>query len=359
MSSRRALAAGALALALPASGWAQGIGDASWRLSPQVSNYSFEQGGRKTTVEQSAIPIAMIVPLSSRLTFDVATAFATSRVTSDNAVSEISGLTDTQLRFNYTIGTDAVVLTAGLNVPTGQYEVAQDAIAAAGQIGNDFLAMPVSSYGNGIAGTGGIAIARPVGDWNVGVGASFRKSTEFGAFEQSADVLRFQPADEIRVRVGVDRLAFGGRVVLGVIYSAFGEDIAATTTYSTGDRIITQAALDMPLGAGQLFVSSWHLQRMEGEQIGGLAPPEGISNISAGYGLTFGSLFLEPNVEARRWTIDGGSAGTLAYAGLRTRLTLGPLLVFPSVSVGSGSLKSQVGSTDLSGFKGGLAFRLK
>jgi len=359
MSARSMFAVGVFALALPASGQAQGIGDASWRISPQVSNYSFEQGTRKTTVSQSAVPIAMIVPLSPRLTFDVATAFATSRVESGAAVSEISGLTDTQLRFNYTIGTDAVVFTAGLNVPTGQYEVAQDAIAAAGQIGNDFLAMPISSYGNGIAGTGGIAVARPLGDWNLGVGASFRKSTEFGAFEQSDDVLRFQPADEIRVRVGVDRLAFGGRVVFGVIYSAFGEDVAATTTYSTGDRIIGQAAIDLPLGRGQLFVSGWHLQRMEGEQIGGIAPPEGITNINAGYGVTLGKLFLEPNVEGRRWTIDGSGAGTLAYVGLRTRLTLGPLVVFPSIAVGSGSLDSQVGSTDLSGVKGGLAFRLK
>jgi hypothetical protein len=38
---------------------------------------------------------------------------------------------------------------------------------------------------------------------------------------------------------------------------------------------------------------------------------------------------------------------------------LGPLVVFPSIAVGSGSLDSQVGSTDLSGVKGGLAFRLK
>ncbi len=359
MIAKSVLAAGALALALPAGAGAQGIGDAAWRISPQISNYTFGKGANETTVSQSAVPIAMIVPLSGRLTFDVATAFATTRVESGNNVSEITGLTDTQLRFNYTIGTDAVVLTAGLNVPTGQYEVEQDAIAAAGQIGNDFLAMPVSSYGNGIAGTGGIAIARPLGSWNLGLGGSFRRSTEFGAFQQSDDVLRFQPADEIRVRIGADRLAFGGRVVLGLIYSAFGEDVAATTTYSTGDRIIGQAALDMPLGIGQLFVSGWHLQRMEGEQIGGIAPPEGISNISAGYGMTFGSLFVEPNVEARRWSIDGTGAGSLAYIGLRTRLTLGPLLVFPSVSVGSGSLESQVGSTDLSGFKGGLAFRLK
>jgi hypothetical protein len=356
---RHALLISAALAAVPAVVEAQGIRDASWRLTPQYVGYTFEQGGTKTTVTELAVPLAAIVPIVDRLTFDVSTAFATSRVETGPASSEITGLTDTQIRFNYTFGTDAVVLTAGLNIPTGQYEVAEDRIAAAGQIGNDFLAFPVSSFGNGLAGTGGIAVARPLGEWNLGVGASFRKSAEFGAFQLDNDVLRFQPADEVRVRVGVDRFALGGRVLLGLVYSAFGQDVAGGTTYSTGDRVIGQAALDVPLGAAQLFVSGWHLARLEGEQVGSLAPPEAITNVSAALGFELGPVFLEPNVEGRLWSIDGSRAGTLAYGGVRTRLTLGPMLIFPSVSYGVGSLQGAGITTDVTGFKGGLAIRVR
>jgi hypothetical protein len=348
-----------LAVAGPMVVEAQGIRDASWRLSPQYVGYSFEQGGTKTTVTELAIPLAAVVPIVDRLTFDVSTAYAMSRVETGPAFSEINGLTDTQVRFNYTFGTDAVVLTAGLNIPTGQYEVAEDRIAAAGQIGNDFLAFPVSSFGNGLAGTGGIAVARSLGEWNLGVGASFRKSAEFGAFQLDNDVLRFQPADEIRLRVGVDRFALGGRVLFGLVYSAFGQDVAGQTTYSTGDRVIGQAAFDVPVGAAQLFISGWHLARLEGEQVGGIAPPEAITNVNAALGFEIGRLFLEPNVEGRLWSIDGSRAGTLAYGGLRTRLTLGPMVIFPSVSYGVGSLEGAGVTTDVTGFKGGLAIRLR
>jgi hypothetical protein len=356
---RRSFWCGLAVLTLPVVAQAQGFGDASWRLTPQYVGYTFEQGGTKTTVTELAIPLAYLLPITDRFTLDISTAYANSRVESGSASSTISGLTDTQLRLNYTFGLDAVVLTAGVNLPTGQYEVSEDKIAAAGQIGNDFLAFPVSSFGNGMAGTGGVAVARSLGEWNLGLGASFRKSAEFGAFQQNNDVLRFQPADEARLRVGLDRAAFGGRVVLGMVYSAFGQDIAGPTTYSTGDRVIGQAAFDVPVGAAQLFVSGWYLHRVEGEQVGGTAPPEGISNISAALGFTVGGLFLEPNVEGRFWTIDGATAGTLMYGGLRTRFNLGPLTVYPSASYGMGSLEGTGATTDVTGFKGGLTIRLQ
>jgi len=356
---RRSFWCGLAVLAFPAAGMAQGFGDASWRLTPQWVGYTFEQGSTKTTVTEFAFPLAYLLPISDRFTLDISTAYANSRVESGTAASTISGLTDTQLRLNYTFGLDAVVVTAGVNLPTGQYEVSEDKIAAAGQIGNDFLAFPVSSFGNGMAGTGGIAIARTLGEWNVGLGASFRKSAEFGAFQQDNDVLRFTPADETRLRLGLDRFAFGGRMVLGLVYSAFGQDMAGPTTYSTGDRVIGQAAFDVPVGNAQLFLSGWYLHRVEGEQVGGTAPPEGISNVSAALGFDLGPVFLEPNVEGRFWTIDGAKAGSLAYAGLRTRLSIGALTVFPSVSYGMGTLEGAGATTDVTGFKGGLTLRLQ
>jgi hypothetical protein len=350
-----------IATALPTVIGAQGIlGDGTARLTPQYVSYTFTQGSTKSTVSELAIPLAYVVPLTERLTLDVSTAFASSQVKAGSATSSIAGLTDTQLRVNYTFGLDAVVVTAGLNLPTGQYEVAEDRIAAAGQIGNDFLTFPVSSYGNGIAGTGGIAIARPLGEWNLGLGASVRKSAEFGAFRQDNTVLRFQPADEVRLRAGLDGFAFGGRMVVGLVYSAFGRDIAGPTTYSTGDRVIGQAALDVPLGGAQLFVSGWHLYRLKGEQIGGAAPPEGISNVNVGLGLDIGGLFLEPNVEGRFWSIDGGKAGTFGSAGLRTRITIGAVQIYPSASYGVGALNTVSGpDVDMTGFRGGLSIRVQ
>lgn len=357
-----AVAVPALFVAAPLA--AQGFSQSSLRGAPQMVSFSLGPSGSKTTVSEFAIPVAFAMPIRDRLTFDIATAFASSTVDADaGGKSTISGLTDTQVRFNYTFGADQVVVTAGLNLPSGQYKVGEDKIAAAGQIGNDFLAFPISSFGFGLAATGGVAVARPLGDWNLGLAGSFRKSTEFDAYEISQSSLSFQPADEFRLRAGVDRFALGGRVMAGVIFSVFGEDActgceagSSRTTYSTGNRITAQAALDVPVGGAQLFVSGWLLQRGEGKTVAGTAPSEIIMNGQAAIGLNLGTFFVEPSVEFRRWTVDGEASGSLMYIGARTEFIVGSLAISPSAAFGTGSIG--VESVDLTGYKIGATISL-
>lgn len=347
----------------PAIAGAQGFADGGLRLAPQMASYTLKQGGAETKITEIAVPLAYLLPISSRLSFDLATAYAQATVEASGK-STIRGLTDTQLRLNWTLGTDAVIVTAGVNLPTGQYEVPDSNVAAAGQIGNDFLAFPVSSFGNGLAGTGGIAIARTMGAWNVGLGGSFRKSAEFGAFGSDTNATRFQPADEVRVRVGVDREALGGRMMLGAVYSVFGADACAgcetgvsRSTYSTGDRLIGQAAFDVPLGSSQFYIAAWMLHHAAGETVAGTAPAEDIANAQLSLGFNLGSLFLEPNLEGRFWTVDGERKGLLAFAGVRTKFELGGMQVSPSISYAKGKLEGTP-STDITGFKGGLTIRI-
>jgi hypothetical protein len=356
--------AAAVVLAAANDTLAQGLSESNLRVAPQMVSYNIGSEGAKTSISELAIPLAFVMPFTSRLSFDIATAFATSTVEPDGGEkSTLSGLTDTQLRLNYTFGTDAVVVTAGLNLPSGQYEVDPDKAAAASAIGNDFLAFPISSFGNGLGGTGGIAVARSAGEWNIGLAGSFRKSTEFGAYKLDDAALRFLPADEIRLRAGVDRFVGSGRLMFGLVYSMFGDDTCegcesgtSRTTYSTGNRLIGQAAFDVPVGGAQLFLAGWFLQRAEGMTVAGTAPGEMILNAQAALGLTLGTFFLEPSVEIRRWTIDGESAGSLVSAGARTQFNMGALYVSPSAAFVTGSYG--VEGVDLSGFKIGATIRL-
>src|SRR5262245_61480354 len=110
----------ATAFVVPAALSAQGL---SFRVAPQFVTYTFDVAGSKSTISQFAVPIAVALPLGSRFSFDVATAFANATFDADGGdKSTISGLTDTQLRLNFTAGS-AVMITAGLNLPTGQYKV--------------------------------------------------------------------------------------------------------------------------------------------------------------------------------------------------------------------------------------------
>ena len=346
-------AVAALACAAPAG--AQTLFDRSVRVGPQFVSYSL---GDAVDISEVAIPVAVVVPVTSRLNVDVATAYASSTVERAGDTQTISGLTDTQLRANYTLGNDFVVLTAGLNIPTGHATVEEDEIDAAGYIGNDFLAFPISNMGTGFAATGGIAVARPFGEWNVGFGASMRHATAYDAFRIEEQAIRFQPGDEYRARIGVDRAAGGGRVAFGLTYSAFGDDEDGQTTYSTGDRIIAQAAYSVPTRFADIFLSGWNLTRGEGDRAGGLdAPSENITNVGMSAGFRGLGTLVEPSVEFRRWTVDGDGMGTMVNLGLRTRVSAGAVDLFPGATWSTGSFGE--GSNDsLSGWRAIVTARL-
>ncbi len=355
----RRLAAFGAALLLPAALHAQ-LENAAVLSAPTYTSLTFGSGAASRTVSQFALPVVVILPFGERLSVDVSTAFATATVDADDSTaSEISGLTDTQIRANFRAGSDNLLFTVGLNLPTGQYAVPASAQEAAGQIGNDFLYYPIGSMGNGLAMTGGIAYARPLGDWNVGAGVSARKSTEFAAFETTSGDFRFTPADEYRASVNADRPVGDGAVSLGLVYSMFGEDDADGTTYSTGDRIIATAGWTLPWAGKDVFLSAWNLYRLEGEVLGTPAPAENVFNVAGSVSIPVRNLLLQPNVEMRLWQVDGARAGNLGTFGLRMRIPAGPLGLFPSLGYSVGNLYSLAdgSATSVSGLRMSLTLR--
>ena len=374
----RGLALVALAglLAPIGRGDAQSVFDSELRLAPQFHQYRLKDPAGET-ISQVAIPVFVSVPLSQRLTLDVGTSYARSRVTAGGATSEISGLTDTQVRGNLTLGSDFVVLTAGLNLPTGRSSVTLDQFAAAGLIGNDFLAFPISNMGTGFAVTGGVAVARPVGDWNLGVGGTVRRSTSYEPFDIPGQTLRFQPGNEYRARVGVDRTVGAGRVALGLTYSAFGKDDVGGSVYNTGDRVIAQGVYSAAFPGHELTVAAYNVFRAPGSYASGEPTGrENIANLFTSVGLHALGTIVEPSVELRHWlqNVPATTSGTstiparsqssvLGTLGVRTRVTVAGTRVFPSVGYTAGSMATSDASgvpahAGLTGFKAQLAMRV-
>src|SRR5206468_3792744 len=117
----------------------------------------------------------------------------------------------------------------------------------------------------------------PLGAWNTGFGASVRHSSEYEAFRNTAgSATKYQPGPEYRARIGVDHALGTGRVSLGLIYSKFGDDKANAATFSSGDRFVTQLALNNSLteSIGYSFVA-WDLMRSSGTLIDGAPSPSG------------------------------------------------------------------------------------
>ena len=346
-------------LLAPFAAHAQSVLDGSARLAPQYTSYDIHApvGLR---VSQLALPIAVVLPITRGITIDIGTAWASARVEGASR-STIAGLTDTQVRASWTLGSDAVVLTAGMNLPTGRSTVTEDEIVAAGLIGNDFLALPISNMGTGFGGTGGIAAARPFGAWNVGIGGSLRYSARYEPFEIGGQRAQYEPGNEYRLRAGADRPLLGGRVSLGATLSMFGDDAAGGTTYSTGNRYVVQGAWAGAWRDVDLSVAAWNLTRGEGETVGGVAPWENISNLAVTATVVAFGATVEPSLELRTWMRDAGArasglhrgdnVGRMAVVGLRTQARVGGLLVMPSVGHSVGGVQAGADRAGLRGWR--------
>jgi hypothetical protein len=350
---------------------AQSAFDIGARVAPQFHSYDIKSP-TNIKISEFTLPVFVLIPATSHLSFDVGTSYTNAQVDNTSGTtktsSSISGLTDTQVRANYTLGTDFVVLTAGVNIPTGQSTVNADQLTAASLIGNDFLAFPISNMGTGFGGTAGVAVARPVGDWSLGIGASARHSASYDPFDAGTTTatLHYQPGNEYRVRGGVDR-AFGtGRVNFGLTYSKFGDDDLGGSVYNTGDRWLSQLGLNNNFGPGMLTVAGWDLYRPSGALADGTTTGhENILAASLAYGVQTGSTtIIEPNVEGRLWSQSAGiPSSTIATLGLRSQFSLIGFAVSPSVGysigrLGTGSAGSGV-TADLTGWQATLGIRLR
>jgi hypothetical protein len=219
--------------------------------------------------------------------------------------------------------------------------------------------------GTGFGGTGGIALARPLGEWNLGVGVSVRRSAGYDPFDAPgvAGTL-YQPGNEYRARFGLDRAVGTGRATFGVTYSAFGNDRLFGSVYNTGDRYVTQFAVNNALGSGELSFGAWDLFRTTGTLAdGSTLDHENIANAALSYGVRVGSATIEPNVEGRTWTQPGSSTSLMGTFGVRSQIAVAGMAVMPSVGFSVGRVAAQDNAVNttasLTGFHATLAVRLR
>ncbi|HWE42219.1 MAG TPA: hypothetical protein VG432_06935 [Gemmatimonadaceae bacterium] len=361
-----AAASGTPARALAA---AQDAGVLATRAAVEMVSYTLKADSSEKTISQLVTPIAVAVPIGERFSFDLATAYAHSRVEMKGAAarpSTIYGLTDTQLRGSYVFGQDAVVLTAGVSLPTGQSTANARQFAAAQNISNDFLLFPIGTMGAGFGATGGIAMARSIGAWNVGLGGSYRHSADFAPFEYNdGQKAHYQPGNELRARIGVDRSFGASSAMLGATYSSFGDDKSAGATFNTGNRLVFQGAYATMVRRVGYALNAWNLTRTHGTRADGRpAPFENITNVRLSGSYAAGGVTLEPMLEARHLARGAVAAGTPAAAeprgsgqmetaGVRARWKVGGFQVAPGAAFSTGKLLTE----DLTGWHATVAIR--
>lgn len=295
----------------------------------EVRGYDFGPGIPTTATSQWRIPVVAVAPVGRNMSVDLTANYSSSVLTTTGFKETLNGLSDTQLRLLYTLSRDRMVASISLNLPTGRQELTSSEFAVAGAIGSNYLSFPVSSAGTGFAATGGLAWARPAGNWNIGFSGSARYQGGYTPVADSSGSIDYQPGAEFRVRGGADRLIGQHmRLLGGLTVSTFSTDEftgASNGRYAPGPRFIGEFGVARQINRSTVTLVAWDYYRLAGKNndTTDLATKENIFNAELRWTYQANPRWqVEPLVGFRQYSPADYRGGRLLTGGVTARATL-------------------------------------
>lgn len=263
--------------------------------------YTFDEGLGADAAQLMVVPVAIRLPAGEKLTFDIYSAWAEGRVEQNNTVLKLSGPVDTSVKAAYA-ATPWALVSVGVKLPTGNATHDGEEAIVASVLSTDMLGFRESTWGTGFAMTSSVATAVMAGGFGLGVAAAYAMR---GEFEPSADVsLAYQPGNEARVRVGLDRNFGNSTLTAGATFINYSEDTAdGANLFQAGNRMRFDLSYAFRAGAGVWTLYGASLNRENGDLR---------VEIEDGMGAVVGDTTV---TTAKQNLIVGGVVGTVALGG--------------------------------------------
>jgi hypothetical protein len=340
----------------------------------QFQSYSLHEDLGAKVANLTLIPVAYSLPVGEKLSLDMYGAYANGAVEKGGSTYTLQGPVDTRVRAAYQI-TPWAVITAMANFPTGNSSHDAEEAVVASVLATDILGFQEANWGTGAAFTAGFASAYQSGDWGLGIGASYRLSNGFEPTEDQP--LIYEPGDEVRVRVGLDRnVGEGGKFTAGFTFQNFSEDLYDDRNlFQAGNRMRGDVSYAFRTGRSTWAMYGLNVWRESGDVfqdlvnaqnvvIGDTTMAVGSQNLLIvginGSTPLGSSLRVRPAVDFRYQTREEETGeGWLLGAGLDVPLRLfGSYDLFPRARFSFGSLRAATGESEsLWGLELGATFR--
>lgn len=328
--------------------------------------YSFsddEQVGIES-VSLFTIPFGARAVLAPGLQVQLFGNYASGTVTaSGGGESTLSGLTDTDIQVDYTIGQDALTLTGVFSLPTGSTTLNEEERTVAGLMAADLLPFAVSNWGTG----GGVAFqaaaAGRLGGLGAGVSVGYRLASDFEPVAE--DEFTYAPGDELRVQVALDaNMGGGSKFSLLAGFQDFSDDaVEGTNVFQAGRRLSGTASIAFPAGyrgAGVFYASVIHREKgtaLTTPFVG--SPKQDLVLVGGQFRVLWGSTWVRPRVDGRAFRTENGlGQGFLGGVGLSLEIPGGGLTWMPGVTGRFGRVEVVSGrESTFTGLEAGLSVR--
>ena len=221
-------------------------------------------GGDSVRVEsasQFTVPIGVRVPLGERWTVDLSGAYANGTVSlaaRDTALDvdryRVNGLTDLRLRATGRVIGDNVVVTLGVNLPTGKTSLNSEEFSAMRVLAAPAFAFQTPTLGLGAGGTVGIVYAREAAGWAWALGGSYELRN---SYDPVTFVGEMNPSDAVHLSVGGDGLVGRHGMTIALSADIFTKDRLTSLDPGDGQNAV---AGTVETQLGPIVMVDWQLR---------------------------------------------------------------------------------------------------
>lgn len=194
-----------------------GFGDVNFTYS----NWKMTQGENETTINQLIFPITGFVPLQDNLELHLFIVNTTNSVEDSNSDYQLNGLGDLKLQVSKSFAEDQMLMSVGLNLPTGKTSLDEEGDSTINMLSNNFLDLPVRGLGGGFGFNILLGGAQSSGNLQYGGGILYEYNGEYEPYEARGD---YDPGDKISINAGGDLVGEKTTFSVDIIYSLFTYD---------------------------------------------------------------------------------------------------------------------------------------
>lgn len=225
--------------------------------------YTFDEGLGADAAQLMMMPLAIRLPVSNSLSLDIYSAWAQGQVERDNTKFTLQGVTDTRVKASVQV-TPWALVSFGASLPTGNGEHDSQEAIVASVLSTDLFGFREATLGSGFALTSSVATAARIGGWGVGVAGAYSVRDEFSPSSEVA--LQYQPGNETRVRVGLDRNIGTSTFTAGATFRRYDTDQAnGRNLFQAGNRLRFDMTYAFRAGAGVWTLYATDLIRENGD----------------------------------------------------------------------------------------------
>jgi len=207
-----------------------------------------------SSLSEFSMPIEVYWPISRETSLSLYTSYANA---AGNNLTEVSGLSDTQISWNYYLENQNLVFNLGLGMPTGKTALDSLEFQTSLFISQYYWNFTVPSFGQGFNLSPGITWAIPLSDAAVmGLGLSYQFRGGFLPVKYTEDV--YKPGNEVLLTGGLDlRLGRLSTLSGDIIFNSYGPDTYADTmeVYKSGNKLVTSVQFKNYYTHDLLFLS--------------------------------------------------------------------------------------------------------